>query len=285
MSTTTAAGTVDSSNWGLWRRQIGGILRLELRKALLGKRALLLYLLAALPVAGAGLWAVGTIYFGADKASPQMASSVFAPIYSYFILGTVVYFGCVWIFMNLFRGEILDRSLHYYMLSAVRREVLVVGKFLAAWIASALLFAGATLVSYLLVFLPFGTAGFSGFILGGPGLGHLVGYLGITVLACAGYGALFLLLGLFLRNPVLPALLICGWELIHFLLPPLLKKFSVIHYLKSLFPVLVPEGPFSVPGEPSAPWVAIGGLLVFASALLVLAALKARRVEMEYGDD
>ena len=30
-------------------------------------------------------------------------------------------------------------------------------------------------------------------------------YLGITVLACIGYGAVFLTLGLFFRNPMLPA--------------------------------------------------------------------------------
>jgi hypothetical protein len=46
-------------------------------------------------------------------------------LYHGFILRTVVFFGCAWIFMNLFRGELVDRSLHYYFLSAVRREVLV----------------------------------------------------------------------------------------------------------------------------------------------------------------
>ncbi len=53
---------------------------------------------------------------------------IFAVYYGGLILRTVVFFGCAWIFMNLFRGDIVDRSLHFYFLSPVRREVLVVGK-------------------------------------------------------------------------------------------------------------------------------------------------------------
>jgi len=43
----------------------------------------------------------------------------------------VVFFGCLGIFVRLVRGELAERTLHYSFLAAVRREVLVVGKFLA----------------------------------------------------------------------------------------------------------------------------------------------------------
>jgi hypothetical protein len=33
-----------------------------------------------------------------------------------------------------------------------------------------------------------------------------------------------LIVGLFFRNPIIPALMLYGWEWINFLLPPLLKK-------------------------------------------------------------
>lgn len=273
------------TSWELWRRQVGGILRLELRKTFLGRRSLLLYLLAMLPVGASAIWAIGTMALAKEQVSAASVDAVFGPIFSYFILSLVTYFGCVWIFMNLFRGEILDRSLHFCLLSAIRRDVLVAGKFLAGWASASLLFCGSTLVAYLLAFLPCGVAEASRFLWGGPGLGHLLGFLGIVLLACVGYGALFLLLGLLLKNPVLPALLILGWEFINFLLPPLLKKLSVIHYLKSLFPVVVSEGPLSVPAEPTPAWLAITGLLVFAAALLYLAGLRARRMEIEYGED
>ena len=46
-------------------------------------------------------------------------------------------------------------------------------------------------------------------------------------------------------------LLLYGWEWLNFLLPPLLKKVSVIHYLNSLVPVPISEGPFAVVAEPT----------------------------------
>ena len=106
----------------LWLRQIGAILRLELKKNFFGKRAVLVYLLALMPIA---LLTLIAILPPAAREWLDFAQypSLFAVIYNALILRTVVFFGCAWIFMNLFRGEIVDRSLHYYFLSSVRREV------------------------------------------------------------------------------------------------------------------------------------------------------------------
>ena len=38
------------------------------------------------------------------------------------------------IFSNLFRGEMLEKTLHYYFLTPMRREMLVAGKYLAGLI-------------------------------------------------------------------------------------------------------------------------------------------------------
>jgi len=46
-------------------------------------------------------------------------------------------------FMNLFRGEMLDKTLHYWFLAPARREVLLAGKYGAGLIASTIIFAGA----------------------------------------------------------------------------------------------------------------------------------------------
>ena len=84
---------------------------------------------------------------------------IFAIYYGGLILRTVVFFGCAWIFMNLFRGDIIDRSLHFYFLSPVRREVLVVGKYLSGLVTSIILFTATTVVcdaAALLPALPFG---------------------------------------------------------------------------------------------------------------------------------
>src|SRR5262249_6618650 len=139
-------------------------------------------------------------------------SRIFAWIYGGLILRTVVFFGCAWIFMNLFRGELVDRSLHYYFLSSVRREILVFGEYLSGLVTSTVLFVGVTVASMLLLFFPQYAAESMRFFLDGAGMGQLLTYAGITMLACIGYGAFFLVVGLFFRNPIIPALTLYGWE-------------------------------------------------------------------------
>ncbi len=269
----------------LWRRQIAAILRLELRRSFLGARALLLYLAALAPVGLAAIYAVMALYLAEGKETIQSASKFYAAIYQPFLLTMIVFFGCTWVFSNLIRGEVLDRSLHYYFLAPVRREVLISGKFLAGLVGSALLFGASTVASYLLMYLPFGNAAIHTHLLGGPGLGHLFTYLGITLLACLGYGSVFLLVGLVFRNPILPAFLLLVWEWLNFLLPPLLKKLSVIHYLKALCPVPMSDGPFAVLSEPPSAVTSVLGLLVFAAVVLVLATLRIRHMEVDYAND
>jgi hypothetical protein len=123
------------------------------------------------------------------------------------------------------------------------------------------------------------------FFLDGQGLAQISTYAGITILACVGYGAFFVVVGLFVRNPIIPALLLYGWEWLNFLLPPLLKKISVIHYLNSLTPVPIDEGPFAVVAEPTPAWIAIPSLIIVTIVVLVLAAYRIRKMEIRYGSD
>jgi len=265
----------------LWLRQIGAIMRLDLKKNFFGKRSLLVYLLAAMPI---GLLTLVEIINPLGRTANQFLS-IYSIFYNSMILRTVVFFGCAWIFMNLFRGEIVDRSLHYYFLSAVRREVLVAGKYLSGLLTSIILFTTVTVVCMLLVFFSHYYAESSRLFLDGPGMNHLLWYVTITILACIGYGAFFLVVGLFFRNPIIPALVLYGWEWINFLLPPVLKKISVIHYLNSLIPVPISEGPFAVVAEPTPAWISIPGLLIVTALVLFAAGTRIRRMEVRYGSD
>ncbi|MBS1795746.1 MAG: ABC transporter permease [Acidobacteria bacterium] len=280
---TDAARTAKAS-WALWIRQTFAILNLEIRKNFLSRRALLLYLIAGSPLVMLTLFAF--FRMGRDNAgSLNGLNTAFAAIYGGLILRTLVFFGCAWVFMNLFRGEVIDRSLHYYFLAPVRREVLVAGKYLSGLIATVTLFGITTVGSMLLLYFSVYPAESARFFFEGAGAGQLLGYLGVTVLACIGYGSAFLLVGLFFRNPIIPAGLLYGWEWINFLLPPVLKKVSVIHYLHSLVPVPMSEGPLAVLAEPTPAWIAVPGLLVFTGLVLVAAALHIRRMEISYAGD
>jgi ABC-type transport system involved in multi-copper enzyme maturation permease subunit len=272
-----------ASSWALWGRQISSILRLEIRKNFTGKRSILIYLIALLPIFI--MTALISVHYDDIRHNFEETSVIFANLYEGMILRTVVFFGCAWIFMNLFRGEVIDRSLHYYFLSPVRREVLVAGKYISGLITALILFVTMTAACLFLIYFPLGSTQATAYLFDGPGLNQVVTYLGITVLACVGYGAVFLVIGLFFRNPIVPAVLLYGWEFINFLLPPMLKKLSVVHYLHSLTPVPIPEGPFAIVTEPTSAWLTVPGLILVTIAVLTVASVRIRRMEIRYGSE
>ncbi len=273
-----------ASSWSLWKRQTVAIMRLEIKKNFLSRRAFLLYLIAGLPLvllSALALFPPPTD----DLGSFSEMSQVYAAIYGGLILRTLIFFGCAWVFMNLFRGEVVDRSLHYYFLAPVRREVLVVGKYLSGLIATIVLFSITTIGSMFIYYFWLFPSESARYFFDGAGASQMLAYLGVTILACVGYGAVFLFVGLFFRNPIIPGLMLYGWEWLNFLLPPLLKKISVIHYLQSLVPVPMSEGPFAVLVEPTPAWISVPSLLLFTGVVLFLASLHIRRMEISYAGD
>ena len=271
-------------NWALWFRQAGAIIRMELEKNFLSRRSILIYLLAFLPLVPFVALAFVTPPGNEWRDFNQMGV-FYSMIYNALVLRTLVFFGSAWIFMNLFRGELVDRSLHYYFLSAVRRDVLVVAKYVSGLVTAIVLFTTTTIIAMLLLYLPHFYSQSVRYFTEGRGLGQLLTYAGITMLGCLGYGAFFLVVGLFVRNPIIPAIVLYLWEWLNFLLPPLLKKVSVIHYLNSLVPVPISEGPFAVVAEPTPAYIAVPSMLVVTILVLVLAAYRIRHMEIRYGSD
>jgi len=257
---------------------------LEIRKNFLSRRALLLYLIAGLPLVLLSMLALFPPPTD-EMGNFSELSMVYAAIYGGLILRTLIFFGCAWVFMNLFRGEVVDRSLHYYFLAPVRREVLVVGKYLSGLIATIVLFSITTIGSMFIYYFWLFPSESARFFFDGAGASQMLAYLAVTILACVGYGAVFLIVGLFFRNPIIPALMLYGWEWLNFLLPPLLKKISVIHYLTSLVPVPMSEGPFAVLVEPTPAWISVPSLLIFTGVVLCLASRHIRRMEISYAGD
>lgn len=277
---TISATTTDG---GRAVRQLLATVRLEVRRSLFAGRALAVYFLAFAPVALVGLWAVSP-FPTRQFDGVQEAATMFAVMFEAY-LRVSIFFSALFLFVNLYRAEILERSLHYYFLASVRREVVAAGKYLAALVVACGLFVVSTTVLFLLTILPWGRGAFITFFLRGPGMGNLSAYLAVVVLACAGYGAVFFLVGLLFRNSVVPAAVLWIWEAANLVLPPLLKKFSIVYYLHALYPVPLTRGLFEVVSEPPAAWVAVGGTVALTTAVLLFAAWRVRRMEISYGGE
>ena len=271
--------------WMLWRRQVAAILRLELKKTLFSKRAWWIYILTLGPVLVTGVHSLIPGTGGHTLADDNM---IYAGIFQVYYLRLGIFFGCLGIFSNLFRAEVLERTLHYYFMSPVRREVLAVSKYLAGLIAATVYFVGSVVLSFLFISAHWGPV-FQQYLFHGPGL-HQLGWYALTAaLACVGYGSVFMLTGVLYRNPMIPAAVVMIWENLNPFLPSLLKKFSIIFYLKSLCPVgeIPADGPLAILAtmtEPTPAWLAIPGLLVVSALVLAYAAAKSRKLEVSYSE-
>ena len=275
-------GRVMEQPWGLWWLQARRLVRIEVRRNLLSKRAWWIYFLAFVPT-------VIVLIHLLKERHPQWAigedTEILAGIVQFYYIRLGIFFGCLGIFSRLIRGEMIERSLHYYLLSPVRREVILLSKFFAGAVSAVLLFGVAVLADFVLMYAGYGAAG-QDFMMHGPGLGQIEAYLLIVVLGCLGYGSIFLLLSLMFRNPMPGAMLLLGWEAINPVLPSLLQKFSVASYLRHLMPVSVPaEGVFAlltVETEPVSAWVAVLGLLALIALVLTYTCYRMRRLEIRY---
>jgi hypothetical protein len=217
---------------------------------------------------------------------------VYAGMFQFFYLRLGIFFGCLGIFINLFRGEMLDRSLHFWFLAPVKREILLLGKYLAGLIAAAVIFGTGTLLSFLSMVLPQDAAEVQTFWQTiGPE--HAFWYVAAAMLGCVGYGSVFLAAGLLLRNPIIPAIVMLFWESVNGFLPEMMQKLSVLHYLQSLCPVPVPlpnDMPalmkmLLAPAAPSSVPLAVLGLLGLTALVLFAAMQAARRLEINYGTE
>lgn len=288
-ATTVAVAAAPAEGAALWGRQIGGIVRLELRKVLFSRRALIGWGLAAAPVALLSARMVALLLLGGtgfDRALPTLLQEEqsFAMVYQTLILRLCLFFGCATIFLGLIRGEVNDRALHYYLLAPLRREVLVAGKFAGGMVGAFALF-GLSTVAARLPMLAFAPAGAPAAMFGAPWLPHTLQYLGVTALACLGYGAVFMAIGVARVNPIIPTLVLFGLESVNIFLPAVLKQLSVVYYLTSLCPIPLSLGPIAIVAAPIAPPLAILGLTTLAAVLLALAMRRARRLEIDYADD
>ncbi len=271
--------------WGLWLLQAKRLVRIELRRNLFSWKASWIYFLAFVPTF---IIAIHAVFNAHDPSDLSQDTKVLANVLQLYYVRLGVFFGCLGIFSRLIRGEMIERSLHFYLLSPVRREVLLMSKFVAGSITALCLFVTATLADVALMYLPYGPAGRE-YLLNGPGFGELKAYLLIIILACLGYGAVFLLLSMIFRNPTPGALLFLGWEAINPVMPSLLQKLSVASYLRHLMPVDVgAQGLFAlltVRTEPVSAWVASCGLLLLITVVLLYSCYRMRTLELRYATE
>lgn len=278
----TMKSEMSQKPWGLWWLQGRRLTAIEVRRNLFSWRASWIYFLAFIPT----LIIFIHLAFDSHPAfSMQEDTNVLAGVVELYYIRLGIFFGCLGIFSRLIRGEMTERSLHFYLLSPVRREILLLAKFTAGSISALLLFGAAIVADFALMYAGYGAAG-RDYVFNGPGMHQLEAYLLIVALACLGYGAVFLLLSMLFRNPTPAAMIVFAWEAINPVMPSLLQKISVASYLRHLMPVSMPgQGLFAlltVQTEAVSGWVATIGLMLLIAVVLVYSCYRIRTLEIRY---
>ena len=189
------------------------------------RRTLVVAVFVGLPV----VFAIVYRAFLAAHLPPRMTPfDLYGLVVVFYYLRNVLPLAAPFYASALIADEVEGKTLTYLLTRPVRREAILAGKF-AAYVATTLSLAlPAVVVTFFILLVAPGRAGLGAAV---PDLLRDLGVLALTLLA---YGALFTLLGVLLKRPMIPGLLFLFiWELLANL-PGYLPRFTPTAYLRSL---------------------------------------------------
>ena len=201
------------------------VIDLSLDGMVFSRRSLLMALLVAAPVLFAILYRVLSVTQGQPPLGP---SDLYALMVAIYWIRNVLPLAALFYATSLIADEVEGRTLTYLLTRPLTRSAIFAGKF-AAYLATTFTLA---LPAAVLTFFILMTA--SGAPALGPAVTDLLRDLGVMLLTLVVYGALFGLLGVLLKRPVIPGLVfLYGWELLANL-PGYLPRLTLTAWLRSL---------------------------------------------------
>lgn len=133
---------------------------------------------------------------------------------------------------SLVADEVEDKTITYLFTRPLRRGAVLLGKYLAYLACTTLVVLPSVMIVYFLL-VPFRDVARS--------FPALMTDLGLLAVGIAAYGALFTLVGAWLKRPLVVGLVyIFGWEQFAMLMPGYLRRFTIAYYLQALVPHAMP---------------------------------------------
>jgi ABC-2 type transport system permease protein len=202
-----------------------GVFDLTLEGMVWSRRSFMMAVLLGLPVV------FGLVYrFALVAHIPAKLTGfdLYGVIVAVYYVRNVLPLAALFYATSLIADEVEGKTLTYLLTRPLRRESILAGKFAAYVVTTLVLTLPATVITF---FLLVTARGFAGTGAAAPDLFRDMGAISITLVS---YGALFTLLGVLLRRPVIPGLLfLFVWELVANL-PGYLPRFTLTAWLRSL---------------------------------------------------
>lgn len=129
---------------------------------------------------------------------------------------------------SLIADEVEDKTITYLFTRPVRRSAILVGKYIAYLACTTLVVLPSIMLVYFLL-VPFAQIGAS--------FRALLIDLGLLAIGLAAYGAVFALVGVVVKRPLIAGLIFAfGWEQIALVIPGSVRQFTLMYYLQALVP-------------------------------------------------
>jgi ABC-type transport system involved in multi-copper enzyme maturation permease subunit len=189
------------------------------------RRSLLMAILLALPVVFA-LFYRGVLI---AKIPPEVTPfDFYGYIVALYCVRNVLPLAALFYASALIADEVDGKTISYLLTRPILRASILVGKFAAYLVATLTLILPTLVITYFLLMTSRGLSGL------GATVPDLFKDMGVASLSLLVYGALFALLGVVVKRPVIPGVLFLYiWELVANL-PGYLPRFTITVYLRSL---------------------------------------------------
>jgi len=211
---------------GAWR-----VFELSLGEMLWSRRTIFMAIVVGAPVILATVvrivQALGIPALRVNGATVEPASIfgvlIWVPFLRFIIPILGVFYGT-----SLIADEIEDKTITYLFTRPIRRSAVLVGKYIAYLACTTLVVLPSIMLVYFLM-VPFAQIGAS--------FRALLVDLGLLALGLAAYGAVFALVGVVVKRPLVASLIFAfGWEQVALIIPGYLRRFTVMYYLQALVP-------------------------------------------------
>jgi ABC-2 type transport system permease protein len=206
-------------------RAARGVFDLSLERMVWSGRSLVMALLLGAPVLFGVFYRIVLV---ARLPARLSGFDLYAILIAVYYIRNVIPLAALFYATSLVADEVEGKTLTYLLARPIRRSSILAGKF-AAYLVTTVSFAlPATVITFFLLATARGVSGISGYV---PSLFQDLGVIALGVLC---YGALFTLLGVLLRRPLIPGLLfLFVWELLANA-PGYMPRFTVNAWLRSL---------------------------------------------------
>jgi len=206
-------------------RSAKAVFDLALEGMLWSRRSVAVTVLLSLPVLFGVLYRV---LLAARLPARITAGDLYGVVVAFFYVRNALPLVALFYASSLIADEVESKTITYLLTRPIRRSAILFGKFAAYCATTFSLALPALVVTFFLLLTERGRQGVSA---GAPDLLRDVGVVALTLLA---YGALFSLMGVLLKRPLLPGLLfLYGWEMLANL-PGWAPRLTLTAWLRSL---------------------------------------------------